>query len=69
MLLGPRKRQIQHLPTDIVEEYVDELLGGFSEFLGKVLVFVVQSAIETELLDEPLALGIAASNTHHGGAL
>lgn len=66
MLLGSRERQIQDLPSNIIEKDVYELLGGSSELLGKFFVLVVQGAVKTELIDEPLALGVASSYAYDG---
>lgn len=58
MLFRSRQRKIKDLAPYVIEEDIDQALRGRSEFLVKVFILVVESVVESELL-QPLDLVVA----------
>lgn len=69
VLLGAGKAHVEDLASDVVKVDVNVVGRGLLELLLEVGILVVQGNVEAELLNEPLALVVAAGKANDAGAV
>ena len=67
--LSRRQRGVHHDAADILEVAVDAVGASRLEILVQLAGLVVDAGIEPQLLDDEVALGLAAGDAHGAAAL